>query len=56
VVGVNGIKVFPDEDLVFDQLPPGILPNSTRRPKPVIEDDSNWQVFPDHELPARQTP
>lgn len=56
IVGVNAIKLFPDEDLVFDQLPPGITYGSTQKSHPVIDDDSSWQIFPDHELPARQTP
>lgn len=53
IVGVNGIKIFPDEDMVFDTLPPGITPNETVHSRPYI--DSDWEIFPDHELPARHT-
>jgi hypothetical protein len=55
IVGVNAIKVFPDEDMVFDQPPPGLTPGQTRRPQPVIDDNTGWEIFPDHELPARHS-
>lgn len=54
IVGINAVKAFPDEDWVFDTLPPGVAANATIRDKTAIDGDA-WAVFPDHELPARHS-